>query len=133
MPSFGRLSGSAGRLAVRAALRVDRSERKHGLSTEQFSVSAYAGSSKDLKDLKHLKDLKGIVPLVVSTAFCDAGVLIKFLSPPSLPDPTQEEFLRVNKVATPFERGTPVVHILHLAGIECGACACTSQTHRVSF
>ena len=27
-------------------------ERKHGLSTEQFPVSAYAGSSKDLKDLK---------------------------------------------------------------------------------
>ena len=28
------------------------SERKHGLSTEQFPVSAYAGSSKNLKDLK---------------------------------------------------------------------------------
>jgi len=29
-----------------------RSERKHGLSTEQFPVSAYVGSSKNLKDLK---------------------------------------------------------------------------------
>ena len=29
-----------------------RSERKHGLSTEQFPVSAYAGNSKNLKDLK---------------------------------------------------------------------------------
>ena len=28
------------------------SERKHGLSTEQFPVSAYVGSSKNLKDLK---------------------------------------------------------------------------------
>jgi len=28
------------------------SERKHGLSTEQFPVSAYTGSSKNLKDLK---------------------------------------------------------------------------------
>ena len=27
-------------------------ERKHGLSTAQFPVSAYAGSSKNLKDLK---------------------------------------------------------------------------------
>jgi hypothetical protein len=26
--------------------------KKHGPSTEQFSVSAYAGSSKNLKDLK---------------------------------------------------------------------------------
>ena len=26
--------------------------RKHGLSTEQFPVSAYVGSSKNLKDLK---------------------------------------------------------------------------------
>ena len=30
------------------------SERKHGLSTEQFSVSAYVGSSKSLKDLREL-------------------------------------------------------------------------------
>ena len=29
-----------------------RSERKHGLYTEQFPVSAYVGSSKNLKDLK---------------------------------------------------------------------------------
>ena len=28
------------------------SERKHVLFTEQFPVSAYAGSSKNLKDLK---------------------------------------------------------------------------------
>ena len=28
-----------------------RSERKHGLSTEQFPVSAYVGSSKNQKDL----------------------------------------------------------------------------------
>ena len=28
-------------------------ERKHGLSTEQFPVSAYVGSSKNLKDLKN--------------------------------------------------------------------------------
>ena len=27
-------------------------ERKHGLSTQQFPVSAYVGSSKNLKDLK---------------------------------------------------------------------------------
>jgi hypothetical protein len=29
-----------------------RSERKLGLSTEQFPVSAYVGRSKNLKDLK---------------------------------------------------------------------------------
>ena len=29
-----------------------RSERKHGLSTEQFPVSAYVGISKNLRDLK---------------------------------------------------------------------------------
>jgi hypothetical protein len=27
-------------------------ERKHGLSTEQFPVSTYVGSSENLKDLK---------------------------------------------------------------------------------
>jgi hypothetical protein len=30
------------------------SERKHGLSTEPVPVSAYVGSSKNLKDLKDL-------------------------------------------------------------------------------
>jgi len=30
-------------------------QRKHGLSTEQFPVSAYVGSSKNLKDLKDPK------------------------------------------------------------------------------
>ena len=29
--------------------------RKHGFSTEQFPVSAYVGSSKNLKDLKDLR------------------------------------------------------------------------------
>jgi len=33
--------------------------RKHGLSTEQFPVSAYVGSSKNLSS-KNLKDLKGM-------------------------------------------------------------------------
>jgi len=32
--------------------RPKGSERKHGLSTEQFPVSAYVGSSNNLKDLK---------------------------------------------------------------------------------
>ena len=32
------------------------SERKHGLSKEQFPVSAYVGSSKNLKDLKVAED-----------------------------------------------------------------------------
>ena len=32
-------------------LKVSK-ERKHGLYTEQFPVSAYVGSSKNLKDLK---------------------------------------------------------------------------------
>ena len=31
---------------------------KHGLSTEQFPVSAYVGSSKNLKDLKDLAHKK---------------------------------------------------------------------------
>ena len=31
-------------------------ERKHGLSTKQFPVSAYVGSSKNLKDLKDVLD-----------------------------------------------------------------------------
>ena len=35
-------------------LCLSRDERKHGLSSEQFSVSAYGGSSKNLKDLKDL-------------------------------------------------------------------------------
>ena len=30
-----------------------RSERRHGLSTEPVSVSAYVGCSKNLEDLKH--------------------------------------------------------------------------------
>ena len=38
------------------------SERKHGLSTEQFPVSAYVGSSKILKDPK---DLGAIVDIIV--------------------------------------------------------------------
>jgi len=38
------------------------SERKHGLSTEQVPVSAYVGSSKNLKDLK----CRGIVLLQTS-------------------------------------------------------------------
>ena len=33
-------------------------ERKHGLSTKQFPVAAYVGSSKNLKDLKHLADAR---------------------------------------------------------------------------
>ena len=37
-----------------------RSERKHGLSTEQVPVSAYVGSSKNLKDLKDLGNLKDL-------------------------------------------------------------------------
>ena len=36
--------------------REYESEKKHGLSTEQFPVSAYIGSSKDLKDLKDLRE-----------------------------------------------------------------------------
>ena len=31
------------------------SERKHRLSTEQFPVSAYVGSSKNLKDLQKMQ------------------------------------------------------------------------------
>jgi len=31
-----------------------QAERKHGLSTEQFPVSAYVGISKNLKDLKRV-------------------------------------------------------------------------------
>ena len=34
-----------------------RNEQKHGLSTEQFPVSAYPGSSKNLKNLKNLKTI----------------------------------------------------------------------------
>ena len=37
---------------VPPGLPCPRSERKHGLSTEQFPASAYAGSSKNPKDLK---------------------------------------------------------------------------------
>ena len=33
-------------------LKTHQSERKHGLYTEQFPVSAYVGISKNLKDLK---------------------------------------------------------------------------------
>jgi hypothetical protein len=44
--------------AARRPVRTDHdiegrgSERKHGLSTEQVPVSAYVGSSKNIKDLK---------------------------------------------------------------------------------
>ena len=38
-------------VTVRGGLVQDQ-ERKHGLFTEQFPVSAYVGSSKNLKDLK---------------------------------------------------------------------------------
>ena len=43
------------------AFLKQKSERKHGLPTEPFPVSAYQGyigCSKNLKDLKDLKDLK---------------------------------------------------------------------------
>ena len=40
-------------------IRTDFLLPPHGLSTEQFPVSAYAGSSKNLKDLK---DLQGATP-----------------------------------------------------------------------
>jgi len=43
------LAGSAAILCTGGA---DVIERKHGLSTEQVPVSAYVGSSKNLKDLK---------------------------------------------------------------------------------
>jgi len=39
-------------VAGAAALPPADFARKHGLSTEQFPVSAYVGSSKNLKDLK---------------------------------------------------------------------------------
>jgi len=38
-----------------------------GLSTEQFPVSAYGGSSKNLKDLKDLNGGQARVPLGVHT------------------------------------------------------------------
>ena len=37
-----------------ANAQAESSEEWHGLSTEQFPVSAYVGSSKNLKDLKVL-------------------------------------------------------------------------------
>ena len=39
-------------LLQRLALAVGDAERKHGLSAEQFPVSTYVGSSKNLQDLK---------------------------------------------------------------------------------
>ena len=43
---------------VSVKLWGQRCWRKHCLSTEQFPVSAYVKSSKNLKDLKDLKDLQ---------------------------------------------------------------------------
>ena len=45
-------------------------ERKHGLSTEQFSVCAYVGSSKNLKDLK-VKDPFNQAPIAVIAPHLD--------------------------------------------------------------
>ena len=48
-PRHGPTVGSYG-----VAFFYKRGERKHGLSIEQFPVSAYVGSSKNLKDLKEV-------------------------------------------------------------------------------
>ena len=52
---FGRDSTGAAR----------RTERKHGLSTEQVPVSAYVGSSKNLKDLEGKADLRTLLEVAV--------------------------------------------------------------------
>ena len=44
-----------------------RSGRKHGLSTEQYPVSAYVGSSKNLKDLKIATRKQNFFFAVIST------------------------------------------------------------------
>ena len=51
-----------------------RSERKHGLSTEQFPVSAYVRSSKNLKDLKDICPIED-TPKLVSAAILRTGGL----------------------------------------------------------
>ena len=43
---------------TRAREKTPYGPTKQGLSTEQFPVSAYLGSSKNLKDLKDLKENK---------------------------------------------------------------------------
>jgi len=50
-------------------------DRKHGLSTEQFPVSVYVGSSKNLKDLK----VAGLVCSILSATPLDP---LQPLSPP---------------------------------------------------
>ena len=53
-PVFAKQDGVLGERRIQPGFAggLMRSERKHGLSTEQFPVSAYVGSSKNLKDLK---------------------------------------------------------------------------------
>ena len=45
-------SGPCSEYVQQARCLEQATKRKHGLSTEQFPVSAYVGSSKNLKDLK---------------------------------------------------------------------------------
>ena len=49
-----------------------RSERKHGLSTEQFPVSAYVGSSKNLKGLKGAVSDPDVLGSPSTSPFCTA-------------------------------------------------------------
>ena len=78
------------------------SERKHGLSAEQVPVSAYVGSSKNLKDLKDL--------LSCTPAEWRGTSLIRNTHPPRMTiGPEARACCRVLEGGVvSYERGTPV-------------------------
>ena len=58
--------------------RGTAAERKHGLSTEPFPVSAYGGSSKNLQDLKNAAPAPRHVPAVHTGVLVDVDALSLF-------------------------------------------------------
>jgi len=68
--SGGRVGGGKGLSQVHRQVEEERRgachERKHGLSTEQFPVSAYVGSSKNLKDILPRQGCVVVLGLITS-------------------------------------------------------------------
>ena len=87
------------------------SKSKHGLSTEPVPVSAYVGSSKNLKDLK---DAHVLITVLRGMVTPDAGVpRSKEGASPWHPllGLCLEPYGGPGGVALPYERGTPVLNV----------------------
>ena len=59
---------------LQGGFKAVNDKRKHGLSTEQFPVSAYVGSSNNLKDLKGTLSLRQEHPeCALNPIYAEAG------------------------------------------------------------